>query len=62
MSVPGWTTHHHRPVRQGFRAETSSADGGGYEVKHGKDYPDLCNITKLGNVVEVPGSYHDSIG
>ena len=62
MSVPEWTTYHHRPVRQGGRAETSSADGGGYKGEHGEDLPGLQNITKLGNFVEVPGSYHDSIG
>ena len=62
MSVPEWTTHHHRPVCQGGRAETESADGGGYEVNHGKSLPGPRNITELGNAVEVPGSYHYVIG
>ena len=30
--------------------------------EHGKDLPGLHNITKLGNVLEVPGSYDDSMG
>ena len=38
------------------------ADGGGYDGEHGEDIPGLHNITKLGNVIEVPGSYHDGIG
>ena len=62
MSVPECKTHHHRPVRQGVRAETASTDGGGYEGKHGKDVPGLRNITKLGIAIEVPRSYHDGIG
>ena len=62
VSVPELTTHHHFSVRQGGRAETASSDGGGHEGKHGKDLPGLHNITKLGNVLEVPGSYDDSMG
>ena len=55
-------THHHHQVRQGIRAETLLADGEGYEGKHSEDLPGLRNITKLDNVIEVPGSYHDVIG
>ena len=49
-------------MRQGGRAETESADGGGYEGKHGKVLPGTHNITELGNIIEVPGSYHYVIG
>ena len=50
------------PPSEGGRAETASADGGGYEVNHGKCLPVPQNITELGNVIEVPGSYHYVIG
>ena len=62
MSIPSWTTHHHFPVRQGGRAETALADGEGYEGKHIKGLPGPQNTIELGNVIEVPGSYHYVIG
>ena len=36
----------------------ATADGGGYEGKHVKGLSGPWNITELGNVIEVPGSYH----
>ena len=52
-------THLHHPVHQGRRAETLLADGGGYEGENGEELLGVCNITKLSNVIEVHGSYHD---
>ena len=38
------------------------AGGGGYEGKHSKGLPGPQNITKSGNVIEVPTVYNYSIG
>ena len=38
------------------------ADGGGYEGKHSEGLLGPQNITKIGNVIEVPKLYHYIIG
>ena len=39
-----------------------TADGGGYEGKNDECLLGPRNITELGNVIELPGSYHYVIG
>ena len=61
MNIPEWMTRHHLLLRQGVRLETVSADGGGYEGEHSEGLRGLRNITEIGNVIEVTGSYHGGI-